>query len=157
MNFDVGTAGGAEGINDPEPVVLYDEADTVAFITLNRPERMNTLTEGVIAGVADGIDQATASRNVRSIVLRGSGTTLTAGYDLNPGGGSTRGASSEELYDSWGSPYSAPGPKPREGAWDPVRDWQFMGHNVKRFMKIWECPKPVLGRSTAGQSAEPPT
>ena len=31
-----------------------------------------------------------------------------------------------------------------------------MGKNVKRFMKIWECPKPVLGqihgwaRSTAG-------
>ena len=53
---------------------------------------------------------------------------------------------SEEPYDSWGSPYGASGPKPREGAWDPVRDWQFMGHNVKRFMKIWECPKPVLGQ-----------
>jgi enoyl-CoA hydratase len=26
-----------------------------------------------------------------------------------------------------------------------VRDWQFMGHNVERFMKIWHCPKPVIG------------
>ena len=141
---DVGPAGGAGGTSEPEPVVLYDEVDTVAFITLNRPERMNTLTESVIAGVADGIDRATASRNIRSIVLRGNGPTLTAGYDLNPGGGS--GSDAAELYDSWGSPYSAPGPKPRDGAWDPVRDWQFMGHNVKRFMKIWECPKPVLGQ-----------
>jgi enoyl-CoA hydratase len=33
----------------------------------------------------------------------------------------------------------------REGAWDPVRDYQFMGNNVRRFMSIWECPKPVLG------------
>ena len=159
MNSDVeaaGTAGAADAESEAsgtEPVVLYDEDGTVAFITLNRPERMNTLTENVIAGVADGIDRATASRNVRSIVIRGNGPTLTAGYDLNPGGGSTRGGShgdkhgsSEELYDSWGSPYGAPGPKPREGAWDPVRDWQFMGHNVKRFMKIWECPKPVLGQ-----------
>ena len=139
-----GAAGADSGNSGAEPVVLYDEEDTVAFITLNRPERMNTLTESVIAGVADGIDRATASRNIRSIVLRGNGPTLTAGYDLNPGGGS--GSSSEELYDSWGSPYSAPGPKPRDGAWDPVHDWQFMGHNVKRFMKIWECPKPVLGQ-----------
>lgn len=110
---DVGPAGGAGGTSEPEPVVLYDEVDTVAFITLNRPERMNTLTESVIAGVADGIDRATASRNVRSIVLRGNGPTLTAGYDLNPGGGS--GSDAEELYDSWGSPYSAPGPKPGDG------------------------------------------
>ena len=159
MNADARSSSGvdAPGNTGAEPVVLYEEADTVAFITLNRPERMNTLTEGVIAGVADGIDRATASRDVRSIVIRGNGPTLTAGYDLNPGRGSTRGgshgdstggagSSSDELYDAWGSPYGAPGPKPREGAWDPVRDWQFMGHNVKRFMKIWECPKPVLGQ-----------
>ena len=158
-----GAAGADSGNSGAEPVVLYDEADTVAFITLNRPERMNTLTEGVIAGVADGIDRATASRNIRSIVLRGNGPTLTAGYDLNPGGAgvptrqrnddaaeptgpTSSGGTHDELYDSWGSPFDAPGPEPRAGAWDPVRDWQFMGHNVKRFMKIWECPKPVLGQ-----------
>ncbi len=26
-----------------------------------------------------------------------------------------------------------------------MRDLQFMGNNVRRFMRIWECPKPVLG------------
>ena len=233
MNADATSSPSADdGGGGPEPVVLYEEADTVAFITLNRPERMNTLTEGVIARVADGIDRATASRSVRSIVLRGSGPTLTAGYDLNPGGAgvptrqrssggaaaatggksstagqptvnaaasesaasatidtgrdiagsiqsenaaadaidtgldsagsiegenmaadtataagpTSSGGTHDELYDSWGSPFDAPGPEPRAGAWDPVRDWQFMGHNVKRFMKIWECPKPVLGQ-----------
>lgn len=24
-------------------------------------------------------------------------------------------------------------------------DYQFMGNNVRRFMKLWECPKPVIG------------
>jgi enoyl-CoA hydratase len=43
-------------------------------------------------------------------------------------------------------PYDAPGPDPRPGAWDPVRDWQFMGQNTRRFMKIWECPKPVIAQ-----------
>ena len=33
----------------------------------------------------------------------------------------------------------------RGGAWDPVKDLALMGNNVKRFMRIWECPKPVLG------------
>ncbi|MCP5059728.1 MAG: crotonase/enoyl-CoA hydratase family protein [bacterium] len=122
-----------------EPVVLYEEQGSVAIVTLNRPEKMNTLTEGVVQGVADAIDRATASRPIRSIVLRGAGRTLTGGYDLNPGQGA-------EMEAGWGSPYDAPGPKPREGAWDPVRDLQFMGKNVRRFMKIWECPKPVLGQ-----------
>ena len=35
---------------------------------------------------------------------------------------------------------------PRPGAWDPVRDLQWMGKNVERFMKIWHCPKPVIGQ-----------
>ena len=121
---------------DGAPVVLYEERDSLAIITLNRPEKMNTLNDAVIQGVADGIDAATASPDVSAIVLRGAGRTFTAGYDLNPG----------------------PGPRPRRviygakaidsrpGAWDPVRDYQFMGNNMKRFMKLWECPKPVIAQ-----------
>ena len=122
-----------------QPVVLYEERDSLAIITLNRPEKMNTLTEEMVQGVADAIDQATASRSVRAIVLRGAGRALTGGYDLNPAHGA-------DIAQAWSTPYDAPGPAPREGAWDPVRDLQFMGHNVKRFMKIWECPKPVIGQ-----------
>jgi enoyl-CoA hydratase len=115
-------------------VVRYEERDSVAIITLNRPERLNTLTDPMVRGVAAGIDAATASREVRAVILRGEGRVFTAGYDLVGGDEST-----------WSSPYDAPGPRAREGAWDPVRDWQFMGANVERFMKIWHCPKPVLG------------
>ncbi len=122
--------------------VLYEERDDIAIITLNRPEKKNTLTDAVIQGIADGIDAATKSKEVVAIVLRGSGDTLTAGYDLTAGGG-TGSSGSEE--PGWSTPYGAEGPKPRAGAWDPVRDWQFMGNNVRRFMKVWECPKPVLG------------
>jgi len=115
--------------------VRYEERDTLAIITLSRPDKLNTLTEAVVQGVADGIDAATASKEVRAVVLRGEGRVFTAGYDLVAEGAG-----------GWGSPYDAPGPKPREGAWDPVRDYQFMNHNVERFMKIWHCPKPVIGQ-----------
>jgi enoyl-CoA hydratase len=114
--------------------VRYEERDAIAIITIDRPERLNTLTEGVVQGIADGIDAATGSRDVRAVVLRGEGRVFTAGYDLVAGEGG-----------GWSSPYDAPSVEPRPGAWDPVRDLSFMGHNVQRFMKIWHCPKPVIG------------
>jgi enoyl-CoA hydratase len=120
-----------------EPV-RYEERDDIAVITINRPEKKNTLTDKVIQGVADGVDAATASPEVVAIVLRGAGDTFTAGYDLNP-------RPDDPTAGAWTSPYGARGPVPREGAWDPVRDYQFMNNNVRRFMKIWDCPKPVLG------------
>ena len=126
------------------PDVLYEERDDIAVITLNRPEKKNTLTDSVIQGVADGIDTASRSPDVAAIVLRGNGGTFTAGYDLTP----TDGADANGDGSTWSTPYAARGPEPRAGAWDPVKDYQFMNNNVRRFMKIWECPKPVLGEIT---------
>lgn len=123
----------------PESVVQYEERGSVAIVTLNRPDKLNALTEELVQGVADAIDRATASRPVRAIVIRGAGRALTGGYDLDPGAGAN-------IEKHWGNPYDAPAPEPRDGAWDPVRDMQLMGQNVKRFMQIWECPKPVLGQ-----------
>jgi enoyl-CoA hydratase len=122
-------------MSEEQEVVRYEERDHIAIITLNRPEKLNTLTNDVVQGVADGIDAATASSSVRAIVLRGEGRVFTAGYDLVVGedGG-------------WKSPYDAPSAPPRAGAWDPVRDYQWMNRNVERFMKIWHCPKPVVGQ-----------
>lgn len=119
-----------------EPVVLYEERDSLAIITLNRPEKMNTLNEDVIQGIADAIDAATASPEVSAVVLRGAGRTFTAGYDLNPG----------ERRSPRPRRYGAKEIDARPGAWDPVRDYQFMGYNMKRFMKLWECPKPVIAQ-----------
>ena len=113
--------------------VIYEEKEGIAIIAINRPEKKNTLTESVIAGIADGIDEATRSKEVSAIVLRGVGDTFTAGYDLT------------QRSESFDHPYGAPDIETREGAWDPVRDYRFMGNNVRRFMSIWECPKPVLG------------
>ncbi len=122
----------AQGDNQ---AVRYEERESTASITLDRPEKLNTLTEDVIRGLADSIDAATESKQVRAIVLRGEGRVFTAGYDLVTGDGG-----------GWSNPYDAPSVTPRPGAWDPVRDLQFMGKNVERFMKIWHCPKPVIGQ-----------
>jgi enoyl-CoA hydratase len=139
---DVETDGDTDGPETGGAPVLYEERDDLAIITLNRPEKKNALTDAGIQGIADGIDAATKSRDVVAVVLRGSGGTLTAGYDLTAGTGVGTSSGDEA---GWSTPYGAKGPEPREGAWDPVRDYQFMGNNVRRFMKVWECPKPVIG------------
>lgn len=113
--------------------IIYEERDGIAVVSINRPEKKNTLTSSVIQGIADGMDRAARSKAVAAVVLRGAGDTFTAGYDLTVN------------RRDWDVPYDAPHPAPRDGAWDPVRDWRFMGRNVQRFMSIWECPKPVLG------------
>jgi len=113
--------------------VLYEEKQGIAIIAINRPEKKNTLTNSVIQGIEDGIDRASRAKNVAAVVLRGVGDTFTAGYDLTA------------RRSDWDTPYGAPDIDAREGAWDPVRDLQFMGNNVRRFMRIWQCPKPVLG------------
>ena len=123
-----------------EPTVLYDEHDSIAVITLNRPDELNALTNDLVQGVADAIAAASASADVGAIVLRGAGASLTAGYDLS----SIEEFSGPTQPDAWDTPYDAPGPEPRPGSWDPVRDYQFMNHNVRRFMSLWECPKPVI-------------
>ena len=112
--------------------VIYEQRDGIAIIAINRPKKKNTLTEGVVQRIADGVDQASRSNEVHAIVLRGVGDTFTAGYDLTN-------------RESWDIPYGAPDIEKRAGAWDPVKDLRFMGNNVKRFMAIWECPKPVIG------------
>lgn len=119
-----------------DSAVLYEERDSLALITLNRPEKLNTLNEAVIEGLARAVDRATASEGVRALILRGAGRTFTAGYDLNPAPGAP----------AFSNPFGAPRVEPRAGAWDPVRDYQFMSRNVRRFMKLWECPKPVIAQ-----------
>ena len=83
----------------PQPMaeqpVIYDERDCIAFITINRPDKKNTITESVVQGIADGIDQATRSPQVAAIVLRGAGDTFTACYDLTS-------------KERWDTPYGAP-------------------------------------------------
>ena len=104
--------------------VLYAEQDKIALITINRPERLNTLTAEVISRVAECVDRATFSDEVAAIVLRGAGPNVSAGYDL---------------VDFLANNDASDGQ-----IWDPVRDYQSMSANVRSFMKVWECPKPVV-------------
>jgi 2-(1,2-epoxy-1,2-dihydrophenyl)acetyl-CoA isomerase len=64
-----------------EPCILFHEADGVARITLNRPDRLNSFTAIMHGELRNALDQAAASARV--IVLTGAGRGFCAGQDLN--------------------------------------------------------------------------
>ena len=47
--------------------VLYEEQDKIAIITINRPERLNTLTAEVIGAVGEYVDQAASAEELSLI------------------------------------------------------------------------------------------
>ena len=59
--------------------VLYDVADQIATLTLNRPEKRNALDDATIAALKEYFAQAENDESVRVIVLHGAGTEGLAG------------------------------------------------------------------------------
>ncbi len=62
--------------------VLYDVADRVATITLNRPHRRNAITIEMLDEAAERLRAAEADREVRCVVITGTGDAFSAGLDL---------------------------------------------------------------------------
>ena len=64
------------------PEVLYEVADAIATITLNRPERMNTISGPMLASLSEYLLKANADPKVRVVILTGTGRAFCAGLDL---------------------------------------------------------------------------
>ncbi|HXQ23444.1 MAG TPA: crotonase/enoyl-CoA hydratase family protein [Candidatus Acidoferrales bacterium] len=112
--------------------ITYESGGTVATITLNRPERLNT----IVPPMPDELEQAVIEANrdpaVRVIILRGAGRAFCAGFDFSGG---------FEHYKNF--LYT-------EGRWDPGKDFinatsSFAGP-VPKFMSMWRSPKPVIAQ-----------
>lgn len=69
-----------------EGTVLLARQGSIATITLNRPEKLNALTEEMIAEVIVALDQVRIDRMTRAVVLRGAGRAFCAGHDVARGG-----------------------------------------------------------------------
>jgi enoyl-CoA hydratase/carnithine racemase len=104
--------------------IIYDVADSVATITLNRPERMNAFTDVMMRELIDAFDQVDADDDVRAVIVTGSGDrAFCAGADLG-GGGETFAKGGSDIQTSVGVP--------RDG-----------GGMVS--LRIFDCKKPVIG------------
>ena len=82
--------------------VLYEVADGIATVTLNRPERLNAWTRRLGAELGDAMATADADDDVRAVVVTGAGRAFCAGADLSGGGfGTSDGAPPGTLRECW--------------------------------------------------------
>ncbi|WP_309605600.1 enoyl-CoA hydratase-related protein [Phenylobacterium sp.] len=72
----------AKPVADQTAEVLYEAADGVATITLNRPERMNAISGPMLASLSEYLLEANADSKVRVVILTGAGRAFCVGLDL---------------------------------------------------------------------------
>jgi len=69
-------------------LVLTEELEPgILLVTMNRPERLNALSQGLIAELHDTFDRINGDRDVRAVILTGAGRGFCAGADLAAGDG----------------------------------------------------------------------
>jgi len=103
--------------------IVYDVADHIATITLNRPEQLNAFTGTMMNEIIDAFDRIDADDDVRAVLVTGAGRGFCAGADLSSGG---------ETFSRGGSDMVAASGVPRDG-----------GGLVS--LRIFACKKPVIG------------
>lgn len=99
--------------------LLYDVADGVATVTINRPQRRNALSWTVMSELREAFAAAREDGEVRAVVLTGAGDrAFCAGADLT---GMASGAGYAELHDG-------------------------RGELARLFRDMWELGKPIVAR-----------
>jgi enoyl-CoA hydratase len=106
--------------------VAYEAADRVARVTLNRPERGNGITPALVAELEQAVGRAELDADVHVILLSGNGKGFCGGYDL------------VEFAEG-----EIPNHDPSQ-PWDPMLDYTWMSRNVRGFMSLFHCSKPVV-------------
>jgi enoyl-CoA hydratase len=98
--------------------VLYERRGPAAWITLNRPEKLNALSEAVVRGVRESMARAADDDEVKVVVLTGAGRAFSAGFDI-----------SEEVEQKVES----------SGDW-----YRVLETDVNMTMEVWSLPKPTI-------------
>jgi len=78
---------------------LYDVREGVAWITLNRPERLNALTFEVYRELTDAFAALQTDSDVRVVVITGAGRAFCSGGDVRDIIGELQGRDAEGLLD----------------------------------------------------------
>ena len=116
-------------LNLPKPyqTIIYEKKPPIAYITLNRPEKLNAISEQMRLELRDALgDAGWDDRSIRVIVIKGAGRGFSAGWDLT--GGPAR-------YDELNRRFGAAG-----------RYWNAKHIHKVLWEAVWENPKPVIAQ-----------
>ena len=112
----------------------------IARLLLNRPERLNAITDDTPREIRAAVDWANAQPDIHVIVVEGAGKGFCGGYDL---------AGSAESHIEHPC-------QQEKTPWDPMVDYATMKRNTEDFMSLWKSPKPTIakvhGAAVAGGS-----
>ncbi len=113
-----------------EEEVLYGKSGAIATITLNRPEKANTLRMEVIQGIDEALEDANRDPAVKVVVLEGAGDNFCGGFDFS---------GSLDHYESI-----------REESYDPGMDVHWVSNRytsyITTFMGLWRGLKPTIAK-----------
>jgi enoyl-CoA hydratase len=107
--------------------VLYEAADGIARITMNRPEKHNALNHQMMDDLDAAFAKAGADDDVAAIVLAGAGPSFCAGYDLKNG----------SYY------ITPPNGDPK---WKVQTAMSALADIEQRYLRIWNCPKTTIAQ-----------
>lgn len=101
----------------PEDALLLTVSDHIATLTLNRPERLNSLDETIMTALPGVLDEIEANSDVRVVIITGSGDrAFSTGFDLsNPSG---------------------------ERRWEEMRS--LLERNYRIFLRLWRLRQPTI-------------
>ena len=101
--------------------LIYDRKDTICYLTLNRPEKLNALNADLMSELRESLLAIEADPEIRVVILTGAGRAFSAGFDIERG--------PEDL-----DPYET-----EPDAWRE----QLKSH-VDTFMMVWNLSVPVI-------------
>ncbi|MQA13195.1 MAG: crotonase/enoyl-CoA hydratase family protein [Pseudonocardiaceae bacterium] len=117
----------------------YEVRGRRAYVTLNRPERLNAINDEMPGEIRAAVDRANDDAEVHVIVVSGAGRAFCAGYDL-------KAYAESELDARWS----------QNAVWDPIKDYREMKRNTDDFATLWHSLKPTIcqvhGHAVAGGS-----
>jgi enoyl-CoA hydratase len=125
----------------------------VATITLNRPDKLNALSSGLVADYDAALAALAPGDEVRVIRLRGAGRAFCSGYDLSPPADGVHAS-----YGKAGQDGADDGRGKADGASDDTRALAEYGESValieregmrqqaERWLRIWNYRKPVIAQ-----------
>ena len=118
---------------DATDVVLYERDGRLAYVTLNRPERLNAFNAPQWAGLEAALATANGDPEVRMIILRGAGRSFSAGADLRAR------AEAQAAALAAGQEVSA---HQEDAAEDAIN----LHASIDRYIRIWNNPKPIIAQ-----------
>ena len=72
-----------------DELILLEQREDIAWLTLNRPARRNALSLALLQALQSQLDEIAASPQIRAVVIASTGPVFSSGHDLSEMGGRT--------------------------------------------------------------------